>query len=1222
MRMPETNESDRLFDLLLRRHESKTLDFKRELYDFSTADGRDAFVKDVICLANTPRGTPAYLVFGVSYTPETGAALMPLARQDDGAQFVDQLDEKHVQPRPGVHYIPVRRDGQDFGILEIPIQRDVGRPFMPARDFAGMKRGEVWLRHDSVNALANYDDAVRIHKWFSSGISSVTPAQDTSGEWEQFLDAVCRFESGRYFLLIADRVHDANSSSHGGLGLAPWLSVIDFDPQGEQSGLLAAVRANLDQRRSLQLVVKGQDQPVYPHGGTTWFFARGLVGRETTIQTGPYRAWMKLYGRELGERIRAVAKAVTPAPVTVIVLWNDFELNDHLGEALGEVTKSFGEEATIVVVSPKADRLQWLREKFAAVPVHLSPRAVSLGLTDFFTAVSRTAGRCALPTRDEGIPVSVERHEQLWLEEELELVHLDLGLGGDRSPAEFARGDVVSWRDLHLQYDCSREITERLRQRIEKELHDRSIVRINLYHAPGAGGSTVARRVLWELHTRYPCAVLHRSDARMTASRLGRTYALTQQSVLLLIDGGEHSEGSINELYDAVRSQQTPVVMLQVLRNFNPASSPQRNFLLRAELTTQEADRFCNAYARVVPARKPALEARVKTANGQERTAFFFGLEAFGRDFLGLPGFVEARIGGLGAALRKVLAFLAIAHRYAQQSLPSQSFVELLQLPRDRRLDLRKALPAETMELLVESDRDQWRTTHILIAEEILRQVLCPQADDRDRLWRQALSTWAIEFAEFTRGDNSVPSDQMLEVARRTFILRDNAELLGTERSAQKQFSQLLEEIPSTEGKLEVLRKLTEVYTEEAHFYAHLGRYCGLNGRFDEALRAVDQALKLNDSDSVLHHMRGMTLRYQVQELIDRDAPLADVLALTKKSGESFAEARRLNPENEHGYISEVQLLIRVLDYGAKRSNRSVPELLAIPGSDPFLRDSIDRAEELLELLGAAREGEKASRYTEDCRARLDSLYGDFPKALQAWDGLLSRKDVYKPPVRRQIIWTILRRRSGEWSRLEPKELDRCFRLLTENFDESPNDPQSMRLWLRAIRHSKSLLSFDSIIERVGYWKANTNSLDAAYYLYVLHTLVALEGSVLARDDAARSIEDCQALASRRRNRTISFEWLGEGKGIARLVHHSQLGEKAEDGLWKNRQLLARVEGRIASIDAPQKGKIELYNGQMVFFVPAIGGFHAGRDENRRVECFLGFSYDGPRAWDVLPVGE
>lgn len=68
---------------------------------------------------------------------------------------------------------------------------------------------------------------------------------------------------------------------------------------------------------------------------------------------------------------------------------------------------------------------------------------------------------------------------------------------------------------------------------------------------------------------------------------------------------------------------------------------------------------------------------------------------------------------------------------------------------------------------------------------------------------------------------------------------------------------------------------------------------------------------------------------------------------------------------------------------------------------------------------------------------------------------------------------------------------------------------------------------------------------------------------------------------------------------------------------WESVDALTRLRGRIAAIDGPQKGRIELNGGVGAFFVPAKSGFHFGRDENRLVDCYLGFSYDGPRAWDV-----
>jgi len=217
-------------------------------------------------------------------------------------------------------------------------------------------------------------------------------------------------------------------------------------------------------------------------------------------------------------------------------------------------------------------------------------------------------------------------------------------------------------------------------------------------------------------------------------------------------------------------------------------------------------------------------------------------------------------------------------------------------------------------------------------------------------------------------------------------------------------------------------------------------------------------------------------------------------------------------------------------------------------------------------------------------------------------------------------VWTLLKRRKGDWASLESKEVRRCVDLLEGNLAENPNDATSLRLWIRAVRHSSTPPSLDKLIERVSYWKANTNTLDAAFYLYVLHTLVALEGSTLARGDADRALEDCRNLSRFRRNRYRSFEWLGKGTGLQQLVHQSELGEW-ESGFWQNTARLVRVKGRVASIDAPQKGFIETTSAQEAFFVPIVAGLHQGRDENRSVEFFLGFSYDGLRAWQVTAQG-
>lgn len=1207
-----------VFEHVSKRAEGATLDFKRELYKLGSIKGVADLVQDVICMANTPRDGSAYIACGFTYSPETGPVPVGMPEQVDGIKLRDQLNAASVQPLPQINYFPLTVGDKQFGIIEIPVQRAVGRPFFPLREFGGMKQGELWLRRESGNCRADADDTMRIAEWFLNGKVSPMPV-GTEGQWTRFREAVGTFESGRVHVLIADQLPKASREVHASLGLAPWIAAFDFDPLSEQEGLLFAVRPEIERGRNLQLVVKDDTSPTFGRSATAWVFAKGLVGRGAQSGQQRFNGWLKEFGRDLRTRVEALAVAVTPSPVTVVALWHDPSTSEFLSKAIEELIQSFGESLTVVVVSAAIDRLQDVLNKHDAIGVGLDAGALSLGIRNLYAEQLTTSERCLLPTRDEGIPRDLDTRDRLWIEEDLELVHLNAGLVGDRQPSQFAKGETIAWRDLQLGYDCQRELTDKLRKRIEQELRDGKTVRVNLYHRPGAGGSTVARRVAWDVHTRFPTAVLHRADAGRTADRLTKLYALTQLPVLLVIDGSELSDTSVDQVYDAVRSQQTPVVMLQVLRRFNPTAEPARDFLLPTELSSVEADRFYEAYGRLVPSRLDALKARAKAKAGGDRTAFFFGLEAFGRDFVGLTKFVESRLAGTTDVAKRVIGFLALAYRYAQQPLPAASFADVLGYPRARKVALDKALPAPSLELLVTEPQEGWRMSHALIGDEVLMQLLCPAAQDRANLWKQALSEWVREFIVFLRGTSPVPSEQLLEVASRSVILRDNRELLGTEQSGQKKLSQLLEDIPSVQGRLEVLRCMTQVFPDEPHFHAHLGRYCGLLGRFEEALAAVDRALQINPRDSLLHHMRGMTLRHRANEFFDQNADLKTVVPTVREACKSFAEARRWNPENEYGFISEVQLLIRLLDHAGKQAKRPVSEMIGQSATDPFVREAIDRAEELLEQISTQREGENLSQYAEECRAQLDLLYGDHSTALQTWDNLLTRSDVAKPAIRRQVVRAHVRRHQGAWSALKPKELRRCIELLEANLAENPNDPASVVLWLRAIRQDPNFNLLDSALERVIHWKQNTNSVDAAFYLYVLHALAALEGSALATRDFEMALQECQSLARARRNRNHSIEWLGPGKGVHRLVHRSQLGEWAET-FWKNAEVLERVSGRIASIDAPQRGWIELPGGLKAFFVPAKGDFHGGRDENQSVEFYLGFSYDGPRAWEVRPV--
>ncbi|MBE9546235.1 MAG: hypothetical protein IMF10_01905, partial [Proteobacteria bacterium] len=143
--------------------------------------------------------------------------------------------------------------------------------------------------------------------------------------------------------------------------------------------------------------------------------------------------------------------------------------------------------------------------------------------------------------------------------------------------------------------------------------------------------------------------------------------------------------------------------------------------------------------------------------------------------------------------------------------------------------------------------------------------------------------------------------------------------------------------------------------------------------------------------------------------------------------------------------------------------------------------------------------------------------------------------------------------------------------------------------------------------------------------LYVLYVLKTIDGSSFATDIAKELIRESSQKARSLRNRNYCFEWYGNGVGMNKLIHHSRLGERDDEkNFFRNASLLKMARGRISKLSGPEAGQIEFSSGLEAFFIRArgdkIGGYQRGRDENCAVQFYVGFSYDGLRAWEVRDV--
>ncbi|MEQ8854145.1 RNA-binding domain-containing protein [Gimesia sp.] len=1215
---------------LLSRMEGNTIDFKQAQYDFTASDTKDQkrkraeFVKDIISMYNTPRDENSYIILGVNKKLDNSYEITGISSHIDDAELQSKFTD-WIHPIPRFYYLPYEYCGKQIGLIIIPPDKNIG-PCLPSKDLPSyqhqtLRQHQIYFRRNSMNDIATADDQKLIFSWFSN--EQPSKAIPEGAHWDDLIDEMGDFSPKYYYGLIVTKLKDKLDELPKALGLIDWAFVIDFDNETDSSGLLSLVQPVINSRRSVHLVTKGDTPSINIENGTYWYCANGISGRSETIPASEkFYEWNKMYGFDLQHFFHSLARVATSRPISILVLWDSNKPTESLNSIMTNISATFGESlnGAMILESPSS-QLQAIADNFHFSNFIIPTSQLCFGIKHLMSKPDNTSSvEVSLPS-SSGAPIPIPNNKLAWLSEELQILHLAEGQrsqGVHETGAEFLRGNEISWYEIGLNYDVTRDLTNKVIRTVRSDLGSRGSIRINLYHAPGAGGTTIARRIMWDLHTEYPCMQLLRTTPNETSERLKYIGSLTNKAMLLVVDAGAISDREADALYEAIAANHLPIVLLQVTRRFGKPKEQKRALYLESELSPSEADKFVHFLEREEPSRGTELRHVIQEATPETVTPFYLALVAFGRNFVRLSDYISIRIEALSENQKKCICYMALAHFFGQRAIPILFFAEEFGVPSNRPIKMNSLFPSSTLELLVEVKPNYWRTVHPLVAEECMRQIFTPNNADQEA-WGQYLSKWSIQFIDFCRGTNPLVSDESLDIVRQVFVFRDNSEILGSERAGTVYFSESLEKIPSPEGRLEVLKYLTQSFPEEAHFWAHLGRFLStVLKEHNSALESVEHAISLQPNDHILHHMKGMVIRAYVYQLISEKKPIEDVVDHAANAANSFLQARDLEPDDEHGYISDVQMCLKILDYCGE-TQKSKPIIAATNPSTPkWVRERVEYIEDLLLQVRQNREGEKPSRFEEKCRADLSFIYGDHSTALQRWDSMLTRQDVYSPPIRRQIIWAYLSRGDRKWTSLKNSEIERSLKLLNDNLDEEPNNERNLRLWLQAIRMSLHPPSLDTVIEKLAYWRANSDTLEPVFYLFVAYSLKAIEGSSLAKDNALKCLEECSIRSRYRRNRSKSFEWLGIGDGLKRLIHQDSLGDWDSDKqFWTDPSKLERVNGIIRRIQGPESGELEIDSGLRAFFVPARSGHYKGESENRRITCFIGFSYDGLRAWSV-----
>eukprot|EP00058_Branchiostoma_floridae_P007479 XP_002592967.1 hypothetical protein BRAFLDRAFT_65551 [Branchiostoma floridae] len=501
--------------------------------------------------------------------------------------------------------------------------------------------------------------------------------------------------------------------------------------------------------------------------------------------------------------------------------------------------------------------------------------------------------------------VEIEQKDVAWLAEELDVLYLEqdhsVSFQGNRNDLgrEFYHGGTISWFELQLgTYAVDRDIQFALEASIKTVLNRRKSAIKTLYHAPGAGGTTLARRVLWDIHLEKicPCAFVtslaHDNDA--IHKRIKWLHNKTSLPVFVVEDSRISKTESrlIRETFETCR-QFTPLVILDVQRYSSKIDKDKEGdrFWLKGEVSIPEAIRLTEVFSRNCPEKKDDFEKLVDDAKAHKNPRVFeFGLTAFEYEFRGVQSYVSGylKLDGHFNLLkdlsdwRLAVGFLSLTYYYGQAAIPGQFFANILGIRKKDTVDF-GSLPFEAKKFINKEDGNYWRISIHALAKEILEQILCPVPHSRESNVRLSSSATkclkeftAMFIIEAGSGKERLCQD-LINVVIATFFSRDNNEILMIGRT-KRHLSSLILDIPSQRPlyteRYAIFQLLVEYFPRNPHCLAHLARFCALvREEYPVAKKYIEKAIQIREEERQQYHHY---MAASFEEGIEEDSQGAD----------------------------------------------------------------------------------------------------------------------------------------------------------------------------------------------------------------------------------------------------------------------------------------------------------------------------------------------------------
>lgn len=832
-------------------------------------------------------------------------------------------------------------------------------------------------------------------------------------DWLKFCDAVSDFDTRKnQYILVTDALSPENLDYFSILRRISWKMVVDFDTMSEEKGFYHSFTSQEGQGSLVSMItpaeMKGSTivslaRQIDP-SKTQWLFVKGRSS-DTDGNIQSFEGWESSSVKEISRFFGCCCdpdKFDRQKPVVCVVLPFCQESVPYMEVTLSRLFENFGDQFRLQTVSFKQEKRLSAFSKVKVRTVELCPRLFHLGLKEMLTSSSES--RYRMPTSQAKVYVDLTEKELLYLNE-----HLDILFEGceglpevsDNSQDEeqqirkfldehrqlFMSGHEISFASLYDNHDAKREIEKDIQIHVQRVL-DNGLKRpmmVVIRHLPGTGGTTIARRVMWDLHKAYPCAFIDLSShmyfedgssyANKVADRIAALEEICQTSPVILVDGKQ--SGSIESIANkTVRmlGKRGKRALLLCCQHGSKTSTKEHQelswvhhvFYVDAKLEDSMADlnEFDSKYAQLIE--KSSGE---KPVSGLCRV-FHFPLLAMMQKFRPkLKKIIDDTWNEMEDLQQQIAIVVAFLQKYANQPTPAlllyDAFKGYIRLESDKTVtydDIKRLFSEHLLNLMVpsnpwqrrgklfhskESPPESYTLQHRVVAEMLMTKCFQEQGCDLFQVVGQFL-----EFPIYER-DNR----EFLTLFLELFVY--NKDFLK-----KLKFSVLFVELKSLNAErasrvfCEAAEKTGDsvIFANAARFFAKMDPPL-----FSKAMALIEQAFEANTSGSKqrlrsICHTKGVVLYFQLRYMIStgRVKDLQKLEGLASKVLEAYKEARDFPPTYPNPLIGEVEVWLACLEWIMKniceRDSEKTLKFLANQ-CPPFFRTCVSDSFYLLDIV-------------------------------------------------------------------------------------------------------------------------------------------------------------------------------------------------------------------------------------------------------------------------------